>query len=102
LFGKLFPGGFGGKTFLKEERGIPGVTEKSGDKEALIALAQSELSRERFETAAPEALFESAKKVLQGTTIIFPMEGTNSVLYLGRAEPRARARGPETPAPRRG
>ena len=75
LFGKLFPGGFGGKTFLKEERGIPGVTEKSGDKEALIALAQSELSRERFETAAPEALFESAKKVLQGTTIVFPMEG---------------------------
>ena len=74
-FGKLFPGGFGGKTFLKEERGIPGVTENSGDKAAVIALAQSELSRERFETAAPEVLLESAKKVLKGTTIIFPMEG---------------------------
>jgi len=75
FFEQIFPGGFDGDKFLQQERGLPGVTGKAGLKEAAIALAQKELAYDRFESVAPEVLFESAKKVLQATTIVFPMEG---------------------------
>jgi hypothetical protein len=75
FFEKLFPGGFAGEVFMTEERGVLGAKGKLGYKEAAIALAQAELSLERFENADEEALFASAKKVLQATTIVFPMEG---------------------------
>jgi len=75
FFEQSFPGGFGGERFTNEERGMPGATGKAGLKEAAIALARKELSLERFENADAQALFESAKKVLQATTIVFPMEG---------------------------
>lgn len=75
FFEQVFPGGFGGEKFTNEERGQSGVKGKAGFKQAAIVLAQDELSLDRFESAAPEILFESAKKVLQATTIVFPMEG---------------------------
>lgn len=75
FFEKLFPGGFAGEVFMTEERGVLGAKGKLGYKEAAIALAQAELSLERFENADEETLFASAKKVLQATTIVFPMEG---------------------------
>jgi hypothetical protein len=75
FFEKLFPGGFAGEVFMTEERGVLGAKGKLGYKEAAIALAQAELSLERFENADAQVLFDSAKKVLQATTIVFPMEG---------------------------
>jgi hypothetical protein len=75
FFEKLFPGGFAGEIFMTEERGVLGAKGKLGYKEAAIALAQAELSLERFEGGDAEVLFDSAKKVLQATTIVFPMEG---------------------------
>ncbi len=75
FFEKIFPGGFLGDTFTTEERGVLGAKGKFGYKEAAIALAQQELSLERFESADAASLFESAKKVLQATSIVFPMEG---------------------------
>jgi hypothetical protein len=74
-FERLFPGGFDGDTFVKEERGAPGATGKAGYKAAGIALAQAELQPERFETASPADLFDSAKRVLGATNIVFPIEG---------------------------
>src|SRR5207237_4663375 len=76
FFEKIFPGGFFGDTFTSEERGILGAKGKLGFKEAAIALAQAELSPERFDKADAQALFDNAKKVLQATTIVFPMEGS--------------------------
>lgn len=75
FFETLFPGGFAGKVFIKDERGLAGATGKEGHKEAAIVLAQQLLSPERFESDDTETLFESAKKVLQATTMVFPMEG---------------------------
>jgi len=75
FFEQIFPGGFGGEKFTNEERGQPGAKGKAGFKEAAITLARQELSLERFESGDTEALFDSAKKVLQATTIVFPMEG---------------------------
>jgi hypothetical protein len=74
-FEQWFPGGFGGERFTNEERGVPGVKGKAGFKEAVLAFAQQELSLERFENASAEVLFDSAKKLLQATSIVFPMEG---------------------------
>ena len=75
VFDKLFPGGFLGDEFTVKERGTLGAKGKAGYKEAAIALAQEELSLDRFDNADATVLFESAKKVLQATTIVFPMEG---------------------------
>lgn len=75
FFERLFPGGFLGDAFTTQERGVAGAKGKAGYKEAAIALAQAELTLERFENADSDALFESAKKVLQSTSIVFPMEG---------------------------
>lgn len=75
FFEKQFPGGFEGDRFLTEERGVPGATGKVGYKKAAIALAQEHLSAEAFRTATPAELFESAKRVLASTNIIFPIEG---------------------------
>src|SRR4051812_33376683 len=70
FFEKLFPGGFMGEAFITEERGVLGAKGKLGYKEAAIALAQAELSLERFHDADAEVLFDHAKKVLQSTTIV--------------------------------
>jgi hypothetical protein len=75
FFEKIFPDGFLGDVFTTEERGVLGAKGKLGYKEAAIALAQAELSPERFEEADSDAIFDHAKKVLQATTIVFPMEG---------------------------
>jgi hypothetical protein len=75
FFEKLFPGGFEGEGFTATERGLAGATGKNAGKTAAIALAQAELSAERFANATPDELFESAKKVLQATNIVFPIEG---------------------------
>jgi hypothetical protein len=90
FFEKLFPGGFAGEVFMTEERGVLGAKGKLGYKEAAIALAQAELSLERFENADAQVLFDSAKKVLQATTIVFPMEGAIPFAAMA-AEDRATA-----------
>ncbi len=90
FFEKLFPGGFEGERFTATERGLPGVTGKAGGKTAAIALAQAELSAERFATASPDELFESAKRVLQATNIVFPIEGFIPFAAMA-GESRARA-----------
>jgi hypothetical protein len=89
FFLALFEGGFEGERFIAEERGVKGVTGKAGFKEGAIALAQSELSREAFATATPEALFDSAKKLLTTTSIVFPIEG--SIPFTG-LDPEGRTR----------
>lgn len=75
FFEKLFPGGFEGERFTKDERGVEGVVGKGGNKTTAIATAREELSAARFASATPEELFESATKVLKGTNIVFPIEG---------------------------
>ncbi|MFN2375580.1 MAG: hypothetical protein ABR538_03535 [Candidatus Binatia bacterium] len=75
FFEKTFPGGFEGDTFVEQERGIAGAPGKNGRRETALALAQRDLSLERFENGDPEDLFESARKLLQATAIVFPMEG---------------------------
>jgi len=75
FFEKLFIGGFEGERFTLEERGPSGVKGKGGYKTAAIAMAQQELSPARFQSASAEELFESAKRVLSATNIVFPIEG---------------------------
>src|SRR3954471_22406776 len=75
FFEKLFIGGFEGERFTLEERGPSGVKGKAGYKTAAIAMAQQELTRARFQRASAEELFESAKRVLNATNIVFPIEG---------------------------
>jgi hypothetical protein len=75
FFEKLFIGGFEGERFTLEERGPSDVKGKAGYKTAAIAMAQQELSRARFRSASAEKLFESAKRVLNATNIVFPIEG---------------------------
>lgn len=76
FFDALFEGGFDGDRFIAEERGPKGVTGKAGLKEAAIAFTRASLSPEAFASSTPEVLFESARKVLQSTNIVFPVEGT--------------------------
>jgi len=75
FFEKLFAGGFEGDRFVGEERGDPGAKGKAGYKTAAVAMAREELSPARFESAPPEQLFDSAKRVLGATNIVFPIEG---------------------------
>lgn len=75
VFTKLFPGGFADEAFVKEERGLAGVPGKAGIKEAASALARRELSVENFSSSSSDDLFLSIRKVLQATTMVFPMEG---------------------------
>lgn len=84
-----FPGGFEGERFVKEERGQPESKGKGGFKAAAIAQAREQLSPERFQSASAEALFESARKLLQATTIVHPMEGAIAFNAMS-----AEARGP--------
>jgi hypothetical protein len=74
-FEKEFEGGFEGERFIAEERGREGVEGKKGFKTAAIRLAREQLAPERFKSASPEELFEAAKRVVQFTTIVHPMEG---------------------------
>jgi hypothetical protein len=74
-FDDKFPGGFEGAPYVAGERGKPGAERKAGHKEWAIALAQTQLSPERFATDSSEQLFESLKKVLSATNIIHPQEG---------------------------
>lgn len=76
FFEKLFPEGFLGEAFTTQERGVLEAKGKAGYREAAIALAQKELSLESFENSDAQALFEGARKVLQATTMVFPMEGS--------------------------
>lgn len=75
LFEKLFVGGFGGETFIKEERGTNADNAKEGYKEYGIALAKKTLSKDAFAAGDVNALFDAAHKVLQATNIVFPIEG---------------------------
>jgi hypothetical protein len=76
FFEKLFTGGFQGERFMVEERGASGVKGKAvGYKTAAIAMAQEELSPARFHGTSVAELFESAKRVLSATNIVFPIEG---------------------------
>jgi hypothetical protein len=74
-FEKNFPEGFEGERFITEERGKPGSKVKGGNKGAALALARELLSPERFTSAPAEELFESARKLLQATNIVHPLEG---------------------------
>lgn len=74
-FLKLFPEGFKDPRFVAEERGDASLEGKGALKAGGIALAQSQLSPERFEQATPEELFDSAKSAIQATNIAFPIEG---------------------------
>jgi hypothetical protein len=75
FFEKLFAGGFEGDRFVREERGEPEAKGKAGYKTAAVAMAREELSPARFENTPPEELFESAKRILGATNIVFPIEG---------------------------
>ncbi len=88
FFEKLFPGGFEGEKFTKEERGVAGVVSKSGNKTDALAIAREELSAAKFASATPAELFESATRLLKGTNIVFPIEG--SIPFIGLDE-KARA-----------
>ncbi|HYC54080.1 MAG TPA: hypothetical protein VEL28_03990 [Candidatus Binatia bacterium] len=77
-FERLFPGGFEGDAYIDDERGRAGVQGKNGRKQAAIALAQSELSAERFESESEETLFNSAKKLVQGAGTVQPAEGATA------------------------
>jgi hypothetical protein len=71
-FEKLFPGGFEGESFANGEReGKP----KGGSKNAGIALAQAELSPEKFDSGTTAELFGAAQRVLGATNMVFPIEG---------------------------
>lgn len=87
FFEKLFPGGFLGEKFTADERGAEGVAKK-GNKSTAIAAAREELSAEKFASATPEQLFESAARLLKGTNIVFPLEG--AIPFQG-LEPASRA-----------
>ena len=89
FFESLFEGGFEGERFVAEERGPKGVTGKAGLKEAAMAFAREALSPEAFANGTPESLFDSAKKLLQSTNIVFPVEGTVPFTAL---DPEGRAR----------
>ncbi|MGV3621163.1 MAG: hypothetical protein ACO1OB_10120 [Archangium sp.] len=73
-FEKLYPGGFTGEAYAKNERGVAENNE-DGDKEYGIALAQKTLSKEAFANGTTDSLFEAALAVLKATTIVFPIEG---------------------------
>jgi hypothetical protein len=75
FFEQMFGGGFSGEKFVAEERGQEGATGKAGYKTAAIAAVQAELSLARFETAAPDEVFDAARRVLSMTNIVFPIEG---------------------------
>lgn len=87
FFEKLFPGGFEGEKFTNDERGVAGATKKGGNKSTAIAAAREELSAEKFASATPEELFESAAKLLKGTNIVFPLEG--AIPFVGM-DPKSR------------
>jgi hypothetical protein len=73
LFETLFPGGFQGEKFTKEERGTPGTTGPEGFKEAGVALAKELLSAKAFADSNTETLFANAQKVLAQTNIAHPI-----------------------------
>lgn len=75
LFEKLFEGGFAGETFVKEERGTPGVEGKAGLKEAGTRAAKEQLSAQAFASESTEVLFKRAQTVLAQTGIAHPLEG---------------------------
>ncbi|HYH99448.1 hypothetical protein [Hyalangium sp.] len=75
-FEAKFVGGFQGESFVNDERGHPGSKGKKGYKEAAIAFAREQLSPERFKAASLEELFDAAKRVVQFTNIVHPMEGS--------------------------
>ncbi len=75
LFTKIFEGGFGGEKFRAEERGAADVTGKAGKIESSLALFKAELSKEAFAQKSPEALFDAVKKLLQSSSLVFPIEG---------------------------
>lgn len=74
VFERLYPGGFTGEAYSKNERGIADNNE-NGDKEYGIALAQKSLSKDAFSGGNTDALYEAALAVLKATTIVFPIEG---------------------------
>jgi len=74
-FEAFFVGGFEGERFVAEERGLAERKGKSGYKQAAIALAREQLAPERFQSAEVEDLFEVARKLIQFTNIVHPMEG---------------------------
>jgi hypothetical protein len=71
-----FPGGFDNAVFREEVRAA-GPKPKAGYKAAAMALAREELTSERFKSATPEELFESARRVIKSTSIVFPIEGAS-------------------------
>lgn len=71
VFDKLYPGGFQGEKYVKEERGAA----EEGSKEAAIALAKDKLSAAAFGSTPAEELFKNAQAVLSATNIVFPIEG---------------------------
>lgn len=74
VFEKLYPGGFTGDAYSKEERGVADNNE-NGDKEFGVSLAQKTLSKEAFASGTTDSLYEAALAVLKATTIVFPIEG---------------------------
>lgn len=73
-FERLYPGGFTGEAYTKNERGVP-ENNDDGDKEFGIALAQKTLSKEAFAGGNTDSLYDAALAVLKATTIVFPIEG---------------------------
>lgn len=74
LFTKTFEGGFGGAKWIEEERGKDGATGKAGKIESSLVLFKAELTKDVF-GKGPDAVFDAVKKVLQSTSLVFPIEG---------------------------
>lgn len=87
-FERIYPGGFTGEAYAKNERGVAENNEH-GDKEYGVALAQKTLSPEAFASGTTDALYEAALAVLKATTIVFPIEGAIPFKALAGADREA-------------
>lgn len=87
-FERLYPGGFTGEAYSKNERGVA-ENNDDGDKEYGIALAQKTLSKEAFASGTTDSLYEAALAVLKATTIVFPIEGAIPFKTLAGADREA-------------
>jgi len=87
-FEKDYVGGFEGERFIAEERGSENLKAKKGHKAPALLLAREQLAAERFKSASPDELFEAARRVVQFTTIVHPMEGA---VAFGSMKPEDRA-----------
>ena len=81
FFEKAFEGGFDNPAFTEA-----GAKAKSGYKATAMTLAREELTRARFQSATADEMFESARKVIKATNIVFPIEGASPFGAIAEAD----------------